>query len=549
MKRTATVFCLIFLLIPTYLILSFLFSGRKTPISFRDITKTVITSSNSYVREINYDENNSDTTLFYRMLENKTQVASIPSGILKLTPYKVSFVSDGFTSDYEYYLSSSPDRLYIIQRSGVSVIYYKIDKEIGDEFLRSDFSEGVYASSVIPSLLIDSRNVMPGDVNWLYKAANDEFRTAKENEVSEFIPDIGALSSDFKLVFSSEPSSISLKVTDREKNELLYSGTASEFRALTVSDNLSVRIDINAVYDKGGEAYGNIDYSVYAKLYAPLYFFISEPQVKEGGVVVLSAKNVINSESLRFESEPAFDYKPVFYNDGDYYRALLPVPRECVESSLSYKLKLSADGTTKEVTLLILNSSYDSVKISGVSAGTLNSVGVKDQPYTELYAAISSTISKYTDFGRSYVSGNFSSGYEKGIHRSSYGTSIEYTKLPGKVFISEDHAYVGNKTDPITAMNNGKVVFMGNTGYTGGLIVIDHGFGLLSWYWNIGTFSSDIMLGGNVEKGALLGYNGGGGLSEQYNGKNNSCHIAVTVFDRPIDEKYLISGGLKIDNK
>ena len=548
-KRTAVIFCLIFLLIPTYFIISFLSSGKQTPINFRDITKTVVVSSNSFVYEIDFDESDPQTTLFFRMFENKEKVASIPKDILKLTPYNVSFISDGYSSDFEYYLTKNADKCYIVRRSGISVNYYRINTELGDEFISSAYCEGIYDNSAIPSVMIDSRYATATSGEWYYQTVSGDYKMARELQIPGEIPDIGSLCTDFSLVFSETPDEITLSVYDKSSGEQLYSGSADGFSSNILDENINVKLVISANYNQGKEAYGSIEYSAYAKLFAPLFFYISEPQVKEGGIVVLTVKNVLEPDSIEFSSEPALESKPVFFKDGDYYRALLPVPMDCVQSNESYKLIIKADRSVKEANLLIMNSDYDSVKIVGVTQETLKAVGVKDQPYTSLYAQISDSIKKNTDFNTLYARGAFSSGYENGIHRSYYGTAIEYTKLPEKVYTSYDHAYVGNQTDAITAMNAGKVVFVGNTAYTGGLIIIEHGYGLLSWYWNIGTVSPDISLGKTVKKGDIIGYNGGGGLSEEYKGKSISCHIALTVFDTPIDEKGLISTGLIIQDK
>ena len=84
-------------------------------------------------------------------------------------------------------------------------------------------------------------------------------------------------------------------------------------------------------------------------------------------------------------------------------------------------------------------------------------------------------------------------------------------------------------------MAPGKVVYIGKTAYTGGLVVVDHGMGLLSWYWNLSEKSVKVVVGQDIAEGTVIGRNGGDGLTEVYDGENISIHIALTVYDVPVD--------------
>jgi murein DD-endopeptidase MepM/ murein hydrolase activator NlpD len=63
----------------------------------------------------------------------------------------------------------------------------------------------------------------------------------------------------------------------------------------------------------------------------------------------------------------------------------------------------------------------------------------------------------------------------------------------------------------VPAANRGKVVFAENLGIYGNTIVIDHGFGLMSMYAHLSSFS--VKVGQVVEKGDVLGRTGSTGLA------------------------------------
>jgi len=83
----------------------------------------------------------------------------------------------------------------------------------------------------------------------------------------------------------------------------------------------------------------------------------------------------------------------------------------------------------------------------------------------------------------------------------------------------------------IKAANAGVVVYAGILDYTGNIVVIDHGLGLRTWYYNMGSFS--VEEGDIVAKGDVIGTSGKTGFA-----KDVGVHIAMSVgrtFVNPYD--------------
>ena len=74
----------------------------------------------------------------------------------------------------------------------------------------------------------------------------------------------------------------------------------------------------------------------------------------------------------------------------------------------------------------------------------------------------------------------------------------------------------------VMACNKGEVVYAGELDYAGNIIVIEHGYGLKTWYYNLGSVT--VSVGDIVEKGQGIGTTGFSGFTGQ-----NGAHIAMSV--------------------
>ncbi|MBI5286286.1 MAG: M23 family metallopeptidase [Deltaproteobacteria bacterium] len=94
------------------------------------------------------------------------------------------------------------------------------------------------------------------------------------------------------------------------------------------------------------------------------------------------------------------------------------------------------------------------------------------------------------------------------------------------------------KRYPITASNNGKVIFAGNLGIYGNTVIIDHGFGIFTLYGHMSSI--DVKQGDRVKKGAIIGRTGETGLAG-----GDHLHFGVFIHGLPVipvewwDEKWV----------
>ena len=81
---------------------------------------------------------------------------------------------------------------------------------------------------------------------------------------------------------------------------------------------------------------------------------------------------------------------------------------------------------------------------------------------------------------------------------------------------------------PITASNDGTVVFAGDNGIYGNLVLIDHGLGITTLYGHLSSL--DVAVGDRVERGQTLGRSGATGLAG-----GDHLHFAVLVGQTYVD--------------
>lgn len=81
---------------------------------------------------------------------------------------------------------------------------------------------------------------------------------------------------------------------------------------------------------------------------------------------------------------------------------------------------------------------------------------------------------------------------------------IDHQTHMGQDLASTRHA-------PVPAANTGRVVYAGNLGIFGKLVIIDHGLGLMSLYSHLSNI--DVQMGANVNRGDIIGQTGTTGLA------------------------------------
>lgn len=130
-----------------------------------------------------------------------------------------------------------------------------------------------------------------------------------------------------------------------------------------------------------------------------------------------------------------------------------------------------------------------------------------------------------------YISKSFELPLDSNI-TSDFGKARVYNgSLKGYHSGTDFRAKVGT---PVHASNDGKVALVADRFYSGGTVVVDHGYGIYTCYFHMSKF--DVKEGEMVQKGQLLGLSGKSG---RVTGPH--LHFAVRVGGVQVDPLQLIS--------
>ncbi len=122
----------------------------------------------------------------------------------------------------------------------------------------------------------------------------------------------------------------------------------------------------------------------------------------------------------------------------------------------------------------------------------------------------------------------------QGIFTSPYGIRRGYNGAP----VSTYHRGLDIAADmgtPISAANNGRVVFAGQLKIRGNAVILDHGYGIFSGYNHMDSF--EVELGQDLETGDFIGYMGTTGLST-----GSHLHWEVALRGTTIDPSVWLEG-------
>ena len=479
--------------------------------------------------------------------DQPTALTALPEKALSYLRYNVTY-TDNFDLDsaYTYYFSSDASDCYYTDGEQRS---FRIAKSAAEAFLNSGYSERAYESAALPVLKIGGREVKPYTVDWSYKTADGKLtRSSASYEDRAESTALDGFPAAFGPEFSVQPDTILLEMKNRANDTVIYNGDYEGLESFTFEgSSLDVSVDMNVVWnesrDKGYA--GTANYYFEGSLFGKAALSISANAVTCGQAVLLNAYNIVDGSEVSVKISPDIGYEPVFYKNGEFWQAILPIPANAVNEEKTFTIT-AAVSSTSEVFLL---------KVSPMTAGTFNYYGegmknvFTDANKAELQTLVTGIVQKKSSFAfpggtftiptkDNYISDTATYLFGKTVSLGSIGVTY---KALDRMFCANRGANGGEgmKTEVLAAFD-GTVIYVGSTNLTGKLVVIDHGSGLLTWYTNL---SSDIAvkIGDTVKAGDMISHAANGGLNSDL---NFNFHVAATVHGVPIDIDFLIERGL-----
>lgn len=496
---------------------------QNAPVDVKTATKISIDDVNeknfTFTREKEGDEASNLIAFFMQMNANATRIAGLPDSLLTEKCFKVTISTSIKDEEYLYYFSPDPTTNYYTASDGTA---YHIAEEDASQFITTIYAESIYETSSMPVLTLSNMySVTPDSAVWQYKNYTGEYVDSDTSEMTFDSVENYELEGGFDLSFDVEPDYFNIKIVDSAGNEL-YDDAYSGMGKLSFTSNTNLTIDVTARWyeDPSRSFLGDMRYRFTALVTAPAEFYLGMDSVERGGFVAITGVNVTNPDRIATTTDVPNGTIPKFYKDGDYVVALLPIDIQ-TESGV-YTLTFTYGGTTQTSNLYVEDKAINTSQV------TVNSTILNTYRTTATVSAFEKTAAEIMSKSveKRYFSGSFLTGApdDNGLLRG-FGRSIVINGDTGNTYLNNGVDYSASHGASVYACNAGEVVYAGYLDYTGNIVVIDHGLGLKTWYYNMGSVG--VKVGDVVARGDVIGTCGSSGFVTMTSG----VHIATSVGD------------------
>lgn len=445
----------------------------------------------------------------------------------------------GRSRTYKLYYTST-DRSYL-EDVTAGVMY-----AVGSSDMLGFLQEFFYAKSDeelhLPVLRAGETAVSPTYLHWSHKTDSGFLgdvpeRTYADEEVTY---EVGK---NISFSFDETPDEATLRVVSGA--ETLYDGKLADFTGLKLSDSTTLKVVLQAKWaERADRPYcGEIGYSFYLNYKATPTFSISTTSATIGEYLVLSVKDVPSALGVTVTSEPSMGVTPMFYEDDDYMRAIVPLSMSL--SGGTYRLTVRVGDAEQSFDVQLeerstLSRTYEADKALINKAHSAAALA----EYAELLESIGSSRSgkiyfdgAFIDYYRNLASDDINVTLKLGFgHYRTLSVTKEKYQMDGVDFVITSNSSSSGVALPV--LNAGRVDYVGSCAYLGNFVVVDHGMGLRTWYCHLSETS--VRTGTVLAKGDVIGKTGSTGFTT-----DPGVYLICTVGTTPISPYYLWDFGVK----
>lgn len=456
--------------------------------------------------------------LFDAMYNGSTKGTSLPDVVSASPPFSVTYSIDNRTTEYKYYLSKGATNAYFTDSFGG---VWQIRTEDAEAFLATEYAQNVHDGSKCPTLLLSGEfGVSPASATWMYKNATGTFAEANLSALIATAPQSFTLDGGLSLEFSTAPDNALITVTG-EDGTVLFNDSLANIAALNVTGGTKVSIGVEAHWYEDAERsfYGDLSYSFDALVADTAEFYPGINSITAGEFISVTALNVKDPTKITFSSTPDIGFTPTFVTDESdtkYVRALIPFDEKLAAGT--YALTFGYAGTSQVVNIEVAardirNNTY-----------TVDAA-IVDSYYTEsarnvFHTTVDEIVENITPralwkgYFHQHPANTYAISQGFGHRRTVSGYDISYNN-PAVCYSSAANL-------DVYAANDGVVEFAGILEISGYTVIIDHGFGLKTWYCHMSECT--VAPGDTVSREDVVGKTGNTGFTNQ-----NGVDFVMTV--------------------
>lgn len=504
---------IIALFIPAYIGIANYIYIESTPVTLD--TATEIQIKDNISGTVYVEKPDSEIAKLFSEIANGTKsvkIDELPTALSGENNFIVSSVDGARKTDSLYYILKDSGTGYFVDSKGTA---YKIDAAQVAAFLETKYAQSLYSDAYVPSLTNGENVILPTDYTWAYTTASgantiDASVTKKAEDVVTYTSNNGA-----SLAFARQPDVFTVTVKDQNGGEL-YNGDYSALTGIDTKINSVITIDAYAVWNESETMpHGEANYSFVIDIAAQPEFIIAYSgganedyaKFEPGDIALITAVGIDKPEKITFTSSPALTHEgseiaPVFYAEGKNCYAFLPTSYDTTPGE--YVFTFNYEGIDYPVNVTLASKKFTNASEYSISKERIAATYTEDTlaAYDEFVAA---TVNGNDHSTKYFTSENFSianSGYAGGGLRG-YGKPRPVPALKAN-YLNKGMEFTMYSGSKVVSVMDGKVIAVGYTAFSGDIIVIDHGYGLLSWYHNLDKDSITVKVGDIVKNGDVI---------------------------------------------
>ena len=469
------------------------------------------------------------TQALAQMLENGKSLRTNPI-VEKADVYTVTADIAGKSRQYLCYYNTEDHKSYLFDEN--ANVCYEIEDAVMLTFLQGFFYGKTHEALSVPTLNTAGSEVVPYYISWHHRSEGGNYlpitNLATASEEATY-----PVNKNLSLSFSTLPDAATVEITNG--TETVYYGDYEDFTGMSFEGSAQLTVVIEAKWNRSEELdyYGEAKYQFFVNYSAQPVFSISATKATIGDYIAISVLNATAPEDILLTSTPDLGVTPIFYEDGDYVRALIPFRADLQGGVYSIHVKTKGAEETYEVTLeerSTLSRPYDAGTELINRARSAEDLSDYDRLRREIAAAPSTT--KY--FNGKFVDYRDSSSIGA-ILMLGYGHTR--TLVSGDSYRMDGVDFIIYQGTDIPALNSGMVIAAGQTDYLGNYVIVDHGLGLRSWYCHLSEIS--VSVGDTVTNAQTVGKSGNTGFTT-----GSGVYLICTIGETPISPYTLWSDGV-----
>lgn len=501
----------------------------------KQIKNPSVSTDNDYLVKVKIHSEDGVLIREYDDPEVLQDYSGVISKGLEITDYKpledevtTNFIINliGTSSEDVYTFIMSADNIANSVYKDIDEKIYSIDPEDAKDLLkREEFAtanryEGVadLRISYTKDTEVLNQHVSPDTYKWSYTRLDGEVISKSDSEASQDIPTVTVpKSTSFDIAFDSDIAPETVNVTVTNGTENIYSGepgALSTYLSFTSDTLLNVKVEAKWHESDTSNYFGEVNYKFKMLYDVPSEFVLADKSLAAGEFTVIKVKEgIITSEVIKAQSEIMPGVTDSFVFNGIRY---IYVPIKANAAPGTYKITLdefsgksSVDFTVKPKTF----NKHDNLMVTPEVAELSTSVNISE--YNELLDKF-----KHYYSSEQLWKDKFMMPVDGGSTVCSFGDTMN---IPANIKTADGMYITGVAGASVRASNDGIVLFAGTTNYTGNTVIIDHGLGVLSYYFNLGGVGCSE--GDTITKGGSIGTVGTSG----YTPYSNTIMYANTV--------------------